>query len=210
MNSITREVVVVKKYSRREELIQVAIELFATYGYAGTSIRDIAKVTGHSVSNVYHYFENKEALWLAILEHSSKGIPEHLKKTVQKPGEPIECFTRMLHSHLKEAVKHQREAKIFFIDEDRLSPKGKKINQRVQREFLNLYKEQLLVLQDNGVIQSRNLSILAFNILGVINWHLRWQEKIRNMRKQDVRTEVVNFILRGMGVGQVGQIDKSR
>jgi len=51
------EVAVVKQYSRRDELIQVAIDLFATHGYAGTSIRDIANTTGHSVSNVYHYFD---------------------------------------------------------------------------------------------------------------------------------------------------------
>lgn len=193
-----------KNISRREELIQVAIDLFSANGYAGTSIRDIANVTGHSVSNVYHYFKNKEALWLAILEHSSSGIPERLKKAAQESGEPIERFTRMLYAHLEEAVKHHREAKIFFIDEERLSRRGKKINQRVQREILNLYKEQLAALQEAGVISSSNLNILAFNILGNINWHLRWQDKIKNMSKKSVRKDVIDFILRGMGTGRVG------
>ena len=194
-----------KEYSRRDELIQVAIDLFAAHGYAGTSIRDIANTTGHSVLNIYHYFKNKEALWLAILEHSSSGIPERLKSATQEPGEPIERFTRMLHAHLKQAVKHRREAKIFFIDEERLSRRGKKINQRVQREILNIYKEQLLALQEVGVIQSSNLNILAFNILGNINWHLRWQDKIKNMSKHAVRTEVVDYILRGLGIGRIDQ-----
>ena len=193
-----------KNISRREELIEVAIELFAAHGYAGTSIRDIANATGHSVSNVYHYFKNKEALWLAILEHSSSGIPARLKSTALEPGEPIERFTRVLHAHLKQAVKYRREAKIFFIDEERLSHRGKKINQRVQREILDFYNEQLLALQEAGVIQNGNLNILAFNILGNINWHLRWQDKIRNMSKQNVRNEVVDFILRGMGCRQIG------
>jgi len=193
-----------KPYSRHEELIQVAIELFSAHGYAGTSIRDIANATGHSVSNVYHYFKNKEELWLAILEHSSSGIPEQLRSAVQGSGKPIERFAEMLHAHLKESVKHRREAKIFFIDEERLSGRGKKINQRVQREIFDLYKEQLLALQEQGVIQSDNISVLAFNILGIINWHLRWQDKIRNISKQKVRTEVVDFILRGMGCGQAG------
>ncbi len=198
-----------KAYSRRDELIQVAIDLFAAHGYAGTSIRDIANVTGHSVSNVYHYFENKEALWLAILEHSASGIPELLKSAAQAPGEPVERFAKMLHAHLKESMKHRREAKIFFIDEERLSRRGKKINQRVQKEIFSLYTEQLLILQDEGVIESSNLSVLAFNILGNINWHLRWQDKIRSMSKQSVRNEVVNYILRGMGIGLTDQARKS-
>ena len=192
-----------KVYSRREELIQVAIDLFSAHGYAGTSIRDIANATGHSVSNIYHYFKNKEELWLAILEHSSGGIPEQLISAAQGPGKPLERFANMLHAHLKESVKHHREAKIFFIDEERLSRRGKRINQRVQREIFDLYKDQLLALQEEGVIQDDNLSVLAFNILGVINWHLRWQNKIRDISKQKVRNEVVDFILRGMGNGSV-------
>jgi len=194
---------VVKKISRREELIQVAIDLFAANGYAGTSIRDIANVTGHSVSNVYHYFKNKEALWLAILEYSSVGLHEELKNAAQGQGTPIERFASMLQAHLQESVKHHREAKIFFIDEERLSRRGKKVNQRVQRAIFDLYKGQLQRLQEEGVIGTDNLSILAFNILGIINWHLRWQSKIRGMPKRDVRTQVVNFILQGMGVGQM-------
>jgi len=189
-----------KPYSRREELIQVAIDLFAAHGYAGTSIRDIANATGHSVSNIYHYFKNKEELWLAILEYSSGGIPDVLTSAAQLPGKPIERFARMLHAHLNEAVRHHREAKIFFIDEERLSGRGKEMNRRVQRAIFNLYKEQLAILQQQGVIQSGNLSILAFNVLGNINWHLRWQSKIKNISAADVRSQIVEYILQGMGI----------
>ncbi len=192
-----------KRNTRRDELIKVAIDLFAEKGYAGTSIRDIANTTGHSVSNVYHYFENKEALWLAILEHSARDLPDQLTKAVQIPGEPIVRFANMLNTHLEMAVNHRREAKIFFIDEEHLSEKGMKINQKVQREVFNLYKEQLLVLQEANVIQGSNLNILAFNLLGNINWHLRWHDKIKGMSKKEVQDEVVAYILRGLSSGRM-------
>jgi TetR/AcrR family transcriptional regulator, cholesterol catabolism regulator len=86
--------------SRREELLDVAINLFAANGYAGTSIRDIANTTGHSVSNVYHYFENKEALWLAILEHSVKGLPETLRHAASAAGEPLTDFRNLIRTHV--------------------------------------------------------------------------------------------------------------
>ena len=36
-----------KRYAgRREDLVEAAVDLFAANGYAGTSIRDIAKITG--------------------------------------------------------------------------------------------------------------------------------------------------------------------
>lgn len=56
----------------REQVIKAAIDLFSTKGFNGTSIRAIANAMGMSISNIYHYFVNKEGLMLAILEQSSK------------------------------------------------------------------------------------------------------------------------------------------
>ncbi len=197
------------KRTRREELLEVAIDLFAANGYAGTSIRDIANVTGHSVSNVYHYFENKEALWLAILEHSVKGLPDKLRTAAQGPGDPVTRFRSLLRIHLEESVKHHRESKIFHIDEERLSPQGKQINRQLQKEILDVYLEQLSALQNDGVIKSSSLRILAFNILGVINWHLRWQGRIRDMPAQAVYDEIIDFILGGIGVERTGRFKRA-
>src|SRR5690606_37574581 len=93
---------------QRDELIEAAIELFAANGYAGTSIRDIAKLTGRSVSNVYHYFADKEALWLAILEYSVQGMPARLRAAVEGEGDGLARFRRLLRVHLEESVRHRR------------------------------------------------------------------------------------------------------
>ena len=53
-------------FINKERMIEVAIDLFSAKGYKGTSIRDIARAMGVSISNICHYFDNKEGLWLAI------------------------------------------------------------------------------------------------------------------------------------------------
>lgn len=193
-----------KGYSRRSELLEVAIDLFAAKGYAGTSIRDIANMTGHSVSNIYHYFENKEALWLAILERSATGLADRLNEVAQAPGGPVERFTRLLHTHLELSIEYSREAKIFFIDEEHLSDKGLELNEQAQRKVFNLYKQQLQALQEAGIVRGGNLNVLVFNVLGNINWHLRWHDRIKSVSKQQVRQEIVDYIMRGLGSGQAG------
>ncbi|HEY0938910.1 MAG TPA: TetR/AcrR family transcriptional regulator [Steroidobacter sp.] len=183
---------------QRDELIEAAIELFAANGYAGTSIRDIAKLTGRSVSNVYHYFADKEALWLAILEYSVQGMPARLRSALEGEGDGLARFRRLVRVHLEESVRHRREAKIFFIDEERLSPAGKRINRQIQKEILDIYLTQLAQLKSAGLIATRNLRVLAFNVLGVINWHLRWQDRIAGVSIEETHEEIVEFILHGM------------
>ena len=52
----------------RADLIRVARELFATRGYAGTSVADIGSRAGVSVPVLYQRFGNKAGLFVAVAE----------------------------------------------------------------------------------------------------------------------------------------------
>lgn len=182
----------------REEFLRVALDLFAKRGFVGTSIRDIAKAMGRSVSNVYYYFETKEDLWLAILEHSIQDLPTKLRAVARGPGEPLERFKEMVRLNLEVSVQHQRESKIFMMDEERLSEKGREINRKIQKDILDIYVEQLRILHSHGLVRTDRVTILAFNVLGVINWFLRWYDPKGSLTAEEVQDEVVDFVLHGM------------
>lgn len=183
---------------QREELLEVAIDLFAANGYAGTSIRDIAQRTGRSISNIYHYFRDKEALWLAILEHSIKGLPARLRSGIGSSEDSLERFRRLVLTHLHECARYQRESKIFFIEEERLSPAGKRINQRVQKEIHDIYIGELERMKRDRLIAGDNLRGLAFNVLGVINWHLRWLDRLSESAHEQMHEGILQFVLHGV------------
>jgi len=53
----------------RNRLISAAAELFAQRGVNGTSLDDVLVRAGASKSQLYHYFANKQALVVAVIEH---------------------------------------------------------------------------------------------------------------------------------------------
>ncbi|MEP2653331.1 MAG: TetR/AcrR family transcriptional regulator [Paraglaciecola sp.] len=55
-----------KKY----QILQAAIEVFGTYGYKKTSMQDIADALDISRPALYQYYKNKEAVFLALVEHT--------------------------------------------------------------------------------------------------------------------------------------------
>ena len=61
--------------SRRQQIMDAALELFAQKGYASCSIAQLANHTGISKGLMYNYFKSKEALLVAIIED---GISEFL------------------------------------------------------------------------------------------------------------------------------------
>src|SRR5919109_1205890 len=52
---------------RREQLIKVAIRLFASKGFNGTTTKEIAATAGVTEALIFRHFPNKEALYDAIL-----------------------------------------------------------------------------------------------------------------------------------------------
>ena len=66
--------------STPKKIIDVAVDLFATNGFKGTSIREIAKISGMTITNIYYYFGSKEGLLLEILEQLTRQIVEKLRQ----------------------------------------------------------------------------------------------------------------------------------
>ena len=56
-----------KGVAKREEILDVALRLFAQKGYDRTSVREIARETGLSQAGLLHHFATKEDLFLEVL-----------------------------------------------------------------------------------------------------------------------------------------------
>ncbi|MBP6716676.1 MAG: TetR/AcrR family transcriptional regulator [Acidobacteria bacterium] len=52
----------------RTQILAAALRLFSSQGYRGTNMREIAEAAGVSTGNVYHQFEDKEAIFQSLLD----------------------------------------------------------------------------------------------------------------------------------------------
>ena len=60
--------------TRREELLDIAAELFATKGFKNTTVRDIADAAGILSGSLYHHFDSKEAMVDEILSTFQESL----------------------------------------------------------------------------------------------------------------------------------------
>ena len=73
-----------KKQQRKEDIMQGALELFASKGFYNTTIPDIAKALKMSAGNMYNYFKSKDILAKEIISFISKYLGSELKKINEK------------------------------------------------------------------------------------------------------------------------------
>lgn len=73
---------------KRTKIIEVATELFLEQGYKATSMDQIIAVCGGSKQTPYRYFNNKEGLFMAVLDYNVRDSVEavfHLPGSQDKP-----------------------------------------------------------------------------------------------------------------------------
>ena len=54
---------------RRSEILEAALRIFVSKGYADTRMDDIVVATGLSKGALYHHFSSKRELFLSLIEH---------------------------------------------------------------------------------------------------------------------------------------------
>jgi len=59
-----------RKDARPEEIISAALEVFADRGFAATKLEDVARRAGVTKGTIYLYYENKEALFKALVRET--------------------------------------------------------------------------------------------------------------------------------------------
>lgn len=61
--------VIIEISARKKQIINIAQNIFASKGYHGTSMNDIAKEVGINKASMYSHFENKESMFRLIFEN---------------------------------------------------------------------------------------------------------------------------------------------
>jgi AcrR family transcriptional regulator len=91
----------------KRKIIDAAMAVFSTKGYAKANIREIAKAAGISVGGVYLYFRNKEELYKNLINNRMRDIGSRLEITAGSAESATEALSNFLKLHLEHALKHK-------------------------------------------------------------------------------------------------------
>jgi AcrR family transcriptional regulator len=108
-----------KSERSRRAVLDAALRLFSRKGYGATTIREIAEGAGVSTGNVYHHFNDKEAIFLALIDEYTE-ITESQRFPFTRALYAAEHFPdniEQLGLAARESVRQYREYfALFYVD----------------------------------------------------------------------------------------------
>jgi len=151
----------------QQKIFDAAVELFYQKGYAGTSVREIARMVGIKESSIYNHYSNKEEILDCILDDFKKGIASNRPSENElvnlvaaiSPAEIIKLiFLRYVRN---EDVKIDKIARIIFIEQYINERAGDFFMKYMVEEPIAYYKRIFSMLAAAGRIKDSDYTSLA-------------------------------------------------
>ncbi len=84
----------------KEDIIQAAAGVLKQKGYEATTMNDIAAAVDLTAASLYHHFENKNALLLAVLEGGITHVLNRIEPIAQRDDPAAQRLREMIAVHI--------------------------------------------------------------------------------------------------------------
>jgi TetR/AcrR family transcriptional regulator len=182
---------------RRSEIYRKALDLFIQKGYSGTSISMIAKASGMSKANLYHYCSGKEDLFFKIhLDYLEKHIIPVINEAegLADPRDRIACVLRKLT--LVHAM--DKASRVLIPDIINLNKSHHYEIISIWRRLYDVTCRSIRELQQSGKAANGREPFQTLLGFGMVNWIAFWFDYGRQVNAEELAETVVQTFLHGV------------
>lgn len=127
---------IINHKKRQEEILKVAIEVFATQGFDDSNLSIIAEKCGLSRATLYQYYQNKEEIFHNALKHSTSDMfQKYTAIEWNEVSHPLKALSEIVDDIMDTAIEHKNEVSNLIVA---AKSTGRDLENCVQRRTLKL------------------------------------------------------------------------
>jgi AcrR family transcriptional regulator len=185
-----------RRRSRRDEILEIAVGLFAARGYHGVSMDDIGSAAGVTGPALYHHFAGKEAMLVAALIPVSEGLLHGGKDRVSRhPDDARAALRDLIDFHVEFALENPAVIALHLHELDRLPDEPRRQIRRLQRLYVEEWVTVLATLRPG--LDSAEARVLAHAAFGLMNSTPFLGGEVDRRRRAALLRDAATFALEG-------------
>lgn len=178
--------------ARLERLLGATAAVFARKGYHATTMRDLARASGMSLSGMYHYVSGKEDLLYQIQRGFFTRVLDGARAAVAGALDPAEAVRAFVRYHVRFFTAHMSEMKVLSHEAESLTGDRDAEIRRLKRAYVDLLAG---VLAGADVADARTA---AYALFGMMNWIYTWYRPDGRLSAEQLGDALARFALHGV------------
>ena len=163
---------------RRKQIVQVAMDLFASRGFRGTTTRRIAQKVGVNEAIIFRHFPHKEDLYWAVIDHKCRDTRgrQDASEKLGADGDDREIFAAIAEDLLRRNSEDTTLTRLLLFS----SLENHRLPHRFFRTYVSGYYEMLADhirrRIQKGRFRHTDPMLAARGFLGMVTYHFLVQE----------------------------------
>ena len=182
---------------RLDHILACATRVFCEKGYAGASMRDIARATGISLAGLYHYVRSKEELLFLIQKHTFSTLLENLRRDLASLDDPALKLRCLIRNHLRYFLDHPEAMKVLAHESESLSTPYARVVADLKRSYYRTCRALLDELGAGKQLQPVNRRVAVLSLFGMMNWIYTWYNPAVDGDWPEIADQMTAVFLRG-------------
>jgi len=174
----------------RRKILDVTRHLLIKEGYAGLSMRKIARAIGYSATTIYLYFKNKDELFHTLILEGLELLYKQLQEGVDGVEDPEKRLRALCEQYLMFGLRNPEYYEIMFIMHPEKTSRFPVEDFRKGRRNLQLFADTLARGADQGLFQVEDSRVSA----SVIWAYLHGVVSLLIAQRVDVRINHEQFV----------------
>ena len=180
-----------------DALLAAAARVFAKRGYHETSMRDLARESGVSLSGLYYYVKSKEELLYLIQERSFAAVLEGMREALAGVEDPVARLARFIDNHLDYFASHMAEMKVLSHEAGALSGTFLTRVSTQKQEYTRALMDILAEVERTQGPAHVNRRIATYSLFGMMNWIYNWYDPLGDLSVEVLSQSTCRLFLGG-------------
>ncbi|MBO6917836.1 MAG: TetR family transcriptional regulator [Rhizobiaceae bacterium] len=183
----------------RSEIRKVSLSLFAQFGYAAVSMRQIASQVGVQASAIYQYYPNKQQILVSLLQNHMDGLLSacHEEITAKDPVDRLEQFARF---HIRYNINRPDEVFLSYMELRSLEPEGFATIADLRSKYEAVLKSILHDGIKSGVMKIDDPHVSAMAILAMLTGVNTWYRSGGRLSQKKIENMYASMVLKSQGI----------
>ena len=156
------------------EVLDKAAALFASQGFASTSLKDVADAVGLSRSSIYYYYPNKDALLRELIHGVTVPVANIFRDVEMQESSPRVKIREVVRRLVLWVADPHTHFRLMDRSEAELPPAIAKVHTDAKRRVLDEMVKLIEAAMLAGEVRAVDARVSALGIIGMAMWTAWW------------------------------------
>jgi TetR/AcrR family transcriptional regulator, cholesterol catabolism regulator len=186
------------KRSRRDEIIDLAADLFSTKGFNATSMRDIAERVGMEAASMYNHIRSKDELLKEICFRISDRYHARMDETEQSGLGPAAQLKTLIAAHIRIIADDPHGVSVANNDWRDLEATALKAFKAARKNYESRFAAILEAGIACGEFRAFHVEVVLFTILSSLRWVEQSVKRERGISPKILEENITSLIMNGL------------